>query len=189
MRTGRYAAAAMALMLTAASAFPASVGDLKRLYDPIIEKTARSHGLDPGLIHAVIRAESNYDRFAISEQGAMGLMQLMPATAARYGVKNVFDAAQNVEGGAKYLKDLIKLYGRRTDYALAAYNAGQEAVRRYNGVPPFQETKDYIARIQESYTRRLDHKPIFRFRDASGHWVLTDDPDYKTSGKDVSAQL
>jgi soluble lytic murein transglycosylase-like protein len=188
MKAGfRAAALAAGAVLCAGSLLSASAGDLKRLYDPVVARISQKHAVPAALIHAVIQAESNYDRFAISDKGAMGLMQLMPSTAARYGVMNVFDPDQNIEGGAKYLKDLIRLYGRRTDYVLAAYNAGQEAVRRYSGVPPYQETRDYIRRVQAAYPKPLVRKPIYKFVDASGRTVLTDDPDYDLGKKTPSS--
>jgi soluble lytic murein transglycosylase-like protein len=175
------------LAFCAVSLRAASGADLKKLYSPIIKQVAERNKVPEELIHAIIRAESNYDNFALSDKGAMGLMQLMPETAAQYGVKNVFDAAQNVEGGTKYLKDLMKLYGNKTDLVLAAYNAGQEAVKRYGGkIPPYQETRDYIARVKASYPTSVIHhgypaisdKPIIKMYDESGHLVLTNDPEY-----------
>jgi soluble lytic murein transglycosylase-like protein len=168
----------MAVVLAAASALAVSPADLKNLYDPIVKKAGARHGVDPELIHAIIKAESNYERFAVSARGALGLMQLMPATASHYGVLNVFDPAQNIEGGTRYLKDLIGLYNGQTRLVLAAYNAGQEAVRRYGGIPPYKETRDYIARIQASYSRQVIRGPgsqIYRFYDDNGRLVLTND--------------
>ncbi len=188
MNAKKAAAFLTALSLCAAPLLAASASDLKRLYEPVVEKVSRNHGVPKDLIHSVIRAESNYDKFAISEAGAMGLMQLMPATAAQYGVMNVFDPAQNIEGGTKYLKDLIRLYsGRRdqTNLVLAAYNAGQEAVRKYKGVPPYKETRDYIARIMASNKvlgPRIKKK-LYRMIDGSGTPVLTDDPNYNPRKK------
>ena len=158
-----------------------SSAELKRLYAPVVKIAADKHHVDEDLIHAVIQAESNYDRFAISDKGAMGLMQLMPATAAQYGVRNVFDAAQNVEGGTRYLKDLIALYLGEKDRVLAAYNAGQEAVKKYGGIPPYQETRDFIKRVQ--YAKSVIRKPIYKLLDSSGRWVLTDDPNYNRPRK------
>ncbi len=170
-----------ALIFGAGSLFPASVTDLKKLYHPFVEKAATRHGVDADLIHAVIRAESNYDQFAISDKGALGLMQLTPTTAALYGVGNVFDPAQNIDGGTRYLKELINLYGGKTALVLAAYNAGQEAVRKYQGIPPYKETRDYIGRVQAQFAQSQVRvrKPIYKYRDASGRWVLTDDPGYQ----------
>jgi soluble lytic murein transglycosylase-like protein len=156
----------------------ASAADLRKLYNPIIEKCAEKHRIDTELVHIVIRAESNYDAFAISEAGAMGLMQLMPATARRYGVNNVFDPAQNIEGGVRYLKDLVRLYDGQTLLVLAAYNAGQEAVRKYKGVPPYPETKTFIAGIMRDYKKNTvtTTNPTFMIKDASGRTILVNDP-------------
>jgi soluble lytic murein transglycosylase-like protein len=107
----------------------------RKTYDPVIRKVAKKHGVEPELIHAIIRAESNYESTAVSPKGAVGLMQLMPATGKAYGVNNFIDPEENIEGGTKYLKDLIKLYAGKTSLVLAAYNAGQEAVKRYKGIP------------------------------------------------------
>lgn len=121
----------------------------------LIDKTAARHDLPATLIHAIIRAESAYDSRAVSPKGAAGLMQLMPETAQFYGVKDVFDPQDNIEGGAKYLKDLVRLYEGRRDYVLAAYNAGQEAVKKFNGVPPYPETKEYIKSIAAAYENSI----------------------------------
>jgi soluble lytic murein transglycosylase-like protein len=151
---------------------------LKAKYDPAIRSAALKSGLDPALIHAVIRNESGYNRWAVSTAGAQGLMQLMPGTAVFYGVSDPYEPESNIEGGVKYLKDLTTLYGGRTDLILAAYNAGQSAVTKYNGVPPYAETRDYIDRVQADYVRDLARKKtrIFSFVDASGRTILTNDP-------------
>jgi len=147
-------------------------------YDPVIRKVAKKHGIEPELIHAIIRAESNYESTAVSPKGAIGLMQLMPATGKAYGVNDFVDPEENIEGGTKYLKDLIKLYQGKTSLVLAAYNAGQEAVKRYKGIPPYPETRNYIKRIQSGYknanirTRTI----IYKYYDVDGKLVLTNDP-------------
>jgi|GEM_PF-313268 len=163
--------------LTAAAEKRTAGRDLKELYDRVVKKAGTKYSVDPELIHAVIRAESNYDQFAVSVKGALGLMQLMPATARHYGVLNVFDAAENIEGGVRYLKDLIKLYNGRTSLVLAAYNAGQEAVRRYGGIPPYGETRDYIAGIQSTYNKLYitGGAKIYKYYDKNGRLVLTND--------------
>ncbi len=147
-------------------------------YEPLIADAARKHGIPVDFLRAVIRAESNYDASAVSPKGAVGLMQLMPETAAEYGVKDVYDPVQNLEGGCLYLKDLIRLYKSNRDKVLAAYNAGQEAVRKYNGIPPYRETINYIARIKAAYDRPTisTRTRIFKVVDASGRVVLTNDP-------------
>lgn len=110
-------------------------------------KIARRHGVDEALVHAVIQVESRYDPFAVSPRGAMGLMQLMPRTAQRFDVANAFDPVQNVDGGVRYLKELLARYSGQVRLALAAYNAGEEAVERHRGIPPYRETVDYVKRV------------------------------------------
>ena len=122
-------------------------------YAATINATAARHGIPPHLVEAVIRAESNFDARAISPKGALGLMQLMPTTAAMLGVRNPFDAKQNIEGGVRHLVDLLYRYSGNLRLALAAYNAGEEAVRRHAGVPPYPETLGYVERIVAAYER------------------------------------
>jgi soluble lytic murein transglycosylase-like protein len=166
----------LALVSSLAAAGPA---DLRNLYHPIVKKVAAKYRIDAELVHTVIKAESNYDAFAISSAGAMGLMQLMPETALQYGVGNVFDPAQNIEGGVRYLKDLVALYKGNTRLVLAGYNAGQEAVRRYKGVPPYPETRAYIAGIMRTYKKPVvtTKNPTYMVKDANGRTVLVNDPE------------
>jgi soluble lytic murein transglycosylase-like protein len=117
-------------------------------FDTIIAEHATLHGLRPDLIHAVIQAESGFNPAARSNKGAMGLMQLMPATAVRYGVTDAFDPAQNIRAGVAYLKGLLERYSHNEELALAAYNAGPGAVEKYGAVPPYRETREYVARIR-----------------------------------------
>jgi soluble lytic murein transglycosylase-like protein len=114
-----------------------------------VERIARQNQLPPKLIHSVIRVESNYDPYAVSPKGALGLMQLIPSTARRFGVSDVFDPADNIQGGARYLKYLLELYKGDNALALAAYNAGEGAVSRYGGVPPFPETRNYVTQVRK----------------------------------------
>jgi len=114
-----------------------------------VDRIARQNQLSPRLVHSVIEAESNYDPNAVSPKGAQGLMQLVPATARRFGVSNAFDPADNIQGGARYLKHLLELYKGDEALALAAYNAGEGAVSRYGGVPPFPETQSYVAKVRQ----------------------------------------
>jgi soluble lytic murein transglycosylase-like protein len=121
-------------------------------YDSIIEHAAVSSALEPNLLRAVIVVESGFNARAKSKRGAVGLMQLMPATASRYGVSNPYDARQNVHGGARYLKFLIEHFGHDVRLALAAYNAGEDAVERNGGqIPPFSETMAYVPRVLKIY--------------------------------------
>ncbi|HTS47952.1 MAG TPA: lytic transglycosylase domain-containing protein [Bryobacteraceae bacterium] len=124
--------------------------------DPIllatIDETAKNLEVSPELVHSVIQVESNYDPYAISEKGAEGLMQLMPATARRFGVTNSFDPRQNIEGGVRYLKFLEETF-KDDRLAIAAYNAGEKAVTRYGGVPPYPETVNYVAKVGQKYSQ------------------------------------
>jgi soluble lytic murein transglycosylase-like protein len=121
-------------------------------YDSIIEHAAVSSALEPNLLRAVIVVESGFNSHAVSKRGAVGLMQLMPATAVRFGVSNPYDARQNVHAGARYLKFLIDRFGQNVRLALAAYNAGEEAVDRNGGqIPPFTETMAYVPRVLKIY--------------------------------------
>ena len=114
-------------------------------YDALITEASSRHGVDPTLVRAVIQVESNYQPRARSPRGARGLMQLMPSTARQYGVRNLYDPAANIEGGTRHLKSLLERFPLKL--ALAAYNAGEAAVQRFGGVPPFAETRNYVERI------------------------------------------
>lgn len=113
----------------------------------IIYSMAQKYGVDPTLIQQVVKAESGFNSKATSQVGAMGLMQLMPATAASYGVQNAYDATQNVDGGTHFLKDLLDRFQGNVPLTLAAYNAGPGAVEKYQGVPPYKETQAYVQKI------------------------------------------
>jgi len=119
--------------------------------DLLVEQTASRFHVDPGLIRAVIRVESGYDPKAVSSKGAMGLMQLIPATAQRFGVANPFDPKQNLEGGVNYLKYLLDLFGGDLSLSLAAYNAGEHSVQRSGGIPAIPETQDYVRKVTSIY--------------------------------------
>ncbi len=129
-----------------ASTVTATAGDSTQ-YDALIAAAAQRNGVDPSLLKALIRAESNFDPNAGSPAGAQGLTQLMPGTAAGLGVTDVHDPAQAIEGGAKYLRSQLDAFGGDQTKALAAYNAGPGAVTRYGGVPPYAETQQYVQRV------------------------------------------
>ena len=120
-----------------------------------INDAAKKHGVDPRLIVAVARRESRFNPNAVSPVGASGLMQLMPATARYLGVKDVFNARESAFAGAKYLRSLLDTFHGDLDLTLAAYNAGPGAVQKYNGVPPFRETRAYVSSIRSAYQRSL----------------------------------
>lgn len=153
-------------------------------FNTAIEYAAAKHGLDPHLIRAVIEAESDFNPRAVSRTGAKGLMQLMPSTARRYKVKDVFDPSQNIDGGANYLRDLLKKYRGDLRLALAAYNSGEDTVLRYSGIPPYRETMEYVEKIVDRYGRattfvkasRAERKKIYRYVNNDGSVLLTDTP-------------
>jgi soluble lytic murein transglycosylase-like protein len=117
-------------------------------YDSLITEHATSHGIRADLVRAVIQAESAFNPMARSVKGAMGLMQLMPATAIAYGVTNAYDPVQNIRAGVAYLRSLLERYSQNEELALAAYNAGPTAVAKYGAVPPYRETRNYVAKIR-----------------------------------------
>jgi soluble lytic murein transglycosylase-like protein len=128
-------------------------------YDAIIEAAAQSAGVESNLLRAVIKVESGFNPWAVSKTGAVGLMQLMPATAIRFGVFNRYDPLQNVRGGALYLGFLIKRFGQNLQLAIAAYNAGEDAVDRYDWrIPPFIETLEYVPKVIKIYQSLTDQR-------------------------------
>ena len=120
----------------------------------LVKSASERTQVDADFIASVIRAESGNNPHAVSPKGAQGLMQLMPATASKLGVKNSFDSADNVDGGARYLRELLLLYNNDMVKALAAYNAGPQRVQQYHGVPPYRETHAYVARVIKDYNRQ-----------------------------------
>ena len=129
-------------------------------YNAIIIKAARFHDIDAALVSAVIKAESDYNPKTVSHKGARGLMQLMPATAARFGVRNSFDPEQNIYAGTKYLRWLLDKFDGNADLAVAGYNAGEGNIKKYDGVPPFRETVNYINRIARHIRKAIETKQI-----------------------------
>ncbi|HKV47176.1 MAG TPA: lytic transglycosylase domain-containing protein [Candidatus Acidoferrales bacterium] len=134
-------------------ALPAPAATSSEPYADLIHTAATKTGLDENLIRKVIAQESNFNPRAVSPKNAEGLMQLLPQTAARYSVANIFDPKQNIEAGAQYLKDLLLRYRGNVKLALAAYNAGPDIVDRYAGIPPYPETRKYVSRITASLAK------------------------------------
>lgn len=125
----------------------------RQKFDELISSTASRYGIDPHLVRAIVKAESDFDEMAVSKKGAKGLMQLMPETASRMGVKDIHDPVDNVEGGIRYLSKLLKMFDWQVPLAVAAYNAGENAVVRYgNRIPPYNETQTYVKRVLRYYS-------------------------------------
>jgi soluble lytic murein transglycosylase-like protein len=150
--------------------------------DKAIDEAALTHNVDPNLVRALVKVESNFNPGAVSRKGAMGLMQLMPQTARTLNVSNPFDPRQNVDAGVRHLKSLLNSYNGDVQLSLAAYNAGQGAVARNNGIPPYSETRNYVKRITELYwngapagTRMFTSTaaPIRVFRNSDGVLRIT----------------
>lgn len=116
-----------------------------------IERFSRANDLSPALVKAIIKAESDGERFAVSPKGAQGMMQLMPFTARRMNISDPFDPIQNIEGGVRYIKELLGTFGGNLVHAVAAYNAGPDAVKKYGGVPPYEETRLYVKKVMNYY--------------------------------------
>lgn len=137
---------------TGGGRIPASVEARRKRYTDLVDQAAHRYALDSALLHAVITAESAYNPYAVSRKGALGLMQLMPATARRYGVNDAYDPEENVHGGAHYLRDLLEMFDANLRLALAAYNAGENAVLKYgNRIPPYEETRNYVVKVMDYY--------------------------------------
>jgi soluble lytic murein transglycosylase-like protein len=142
----------------------------------LVYPLAQQYDIDAHLVCAIIAVESNFDALAVSTAGAQGLMQLMPETATRYQVQQPFDPRANVEGGIRYLKDLWQRFGGDLPRVLAAYNAGEGAVERFGGIPPYPETQRYVARVLALYGDHTASAKIYRYRTAQGSILFTDIP-------------
>lgn len=162
-------------------------------YDSLIESAARQHSVDPRLVKSVMLVESGFNAAAISPKGARGLMQLMPATATAYGVRDIHDPSENIAGGTRYLSYLLGLFGGNLEKSLAAYNAGETAVSRYGGIPPYAETRLYVHKTLTAYHGKAPlgggfgvspsqswaarpGKPVRLMRDAQNRILLTTSP-------------
>lgn len=129
-------------------------------FDELINNSSERYGVDPALVRAVVKAESNFNQAARSPKGALGLMQLMPDTARLYNIANVFDPMENIEGGVQHLRLLIDRYRGNLQLALAAYNAGIQAVEKYGGIPPFAETREYVKRVLSFHQRYTQNSQL-----------------------------
>jgi len=150
---------------------------------PLIRRMASLHGVDEELVQAIIKVESDFNPRAVSPKNCKGLMQLHPDTARRFGVQNIFDPAQNIEGGIRYLSYLIDTFGMELDRILAAYNAGENAVKRYDGIPPYPETVGYVKKVKALFGNDLmDHSDtsgkILRLELPDGHVLFTNEPSH-----------
>jgi soluble lytic murein transglycosylase-like protein len=152
--------------------------------EKLVREAADRHHVDPALIRAVIQTESNWNAGAVSRRGAGGLMQLIPTTAQRFGVNDLFNPQQNIDAGVRYLKTLLERYNGNMDLALAAYNAGEGAVDRAHGIPAYRETRNYVHKVQEAYSSDgsgrwsspfSNNPPIHRDVDANGRIIFTND--------------
>lgn len=119
-------------------------------YSQLIEAASKKYNISSSIIKSVINTESGFNKTAVSSTGAMGLMQLMPETAEALGVSNAFDPQENIDGGVRYLKDMLSEFGGNLELALAAYNAGPNSVKKYGGIPPYKETQNYVKKIMSS---------------------------------------
>jgi soluble lytic murein transglycosylase-like protein len=140
----------------------------------LIHELARKHNIEPRLVQAIIRVESNFNPRAVSRAGAQGLMQLMPTTVKRYHVEDPFDPRANIEGGLRYLKYLLRHFPGDIRRVLAAYNAGEHAVQRYDGIPPYPETQRYVKRVMAFYGKPHAARKIYRYRTPNGSILFTD---------------
>ncbi len=155
------------------------------VYDQIIHSKSLKYNIEPSLVNAVIKVESNWNSKAVSGKGAKGLMQLMPSTARELNVKNPFNPEENIEGGVKYLRYLLDKFDGDLSLALAAYNAGPDAIKRFRGIPPFPETRKYVKRVLSLYkggSGNTDLSPIYKviYNDGSILYTNTPPPNRKS---------
>ncbi|HEX9021535.1 MAG TPA: lytic transglycosylase domain-containing protein [Nitrospirota bacterium] len=172
----------------APAAAPISSSNIPSAYLDIINAACGRHGIDPALVHAIVKVESDFNPFALSRKGAMGLMQLMPQTAVDMNVRNTFNPDENIDGGVRYLRYLIDRYEGNLPLALAAYNSGETAVKKWGTVPPFPETQNYVQKILKIYGGEYEYRTptprctIYIGYGDDGALLLTDNPS-KHAGK------
>ncbi|HXY53536.1 MAG TPA: lytic transglycosylase domain-containing protein [Nitrospirota bacterium] len=167
--------------VSAVSSTNISSTNIPSAYLDRINSACDRHGVDPALVHALVKVESDYNPLALSQKGAMGLMQLMPQTALDMNVRNTFDPDENIDGGVKYLRYLLDRYEGNLSLALAAYNSGETAVKRWGTVPPFKETQEYVQKIMKLYhgTGKMSDSHqyiIYMGYGEDGAILVTDDP-------------
>lgn len=158
------------------SALPPATHSVRQRTLGLVHTLAQQYNIEPRLVQAIITVESNFNPQAVSRAGAQGLMQLMPDTAARYQVSDPFNPHANIEGGIRYLKDLLRLFPGDLQRVLAAYNAGEQAVHQYGGIPPYPETRRYVERVLSLYGTNDAAQKIHRYRTANGSILFTDTP-------------
>ncbi len=188
VRTEKEPARSASITPHARSSAPISSVNIPSNYVDAITTSCSRHGVDPSLVHAIVKVESDFNPYALSRKGAMGLMQLMPETAAVLNVKDSFDPAQNIDGGVKYLRYLIDRYEGNLSLALAAYNSGENAVKKWGTVPPFKETQQYVQRILRIYNGGASKGFVSRYTIYMGYGddgalILTDNPSNHASKK------
>jgi len=152
-----------------------------------IRELATRYGLNESLVRAVARAESGFNPYAVSHKGAVGIMQLMPETAKRYGVKNRFNSSENLEAGIRHLKYLSKRFNGTLSLILAAYNSGEEAVRKHNGIPPYRETREYVRRVLRfmgrTFSSGRQRTQLYKVISPQGRILITNTPPPRGAGK------
>lgn len=172
---------------TTPSRVPFASSNIPGAYVDIINTACDRHGIDPALVHAIVKVESDFNPYALSRKGAMGLMQLMPQTAVNMNVGNSFNPHDNIDGGVKYLRHLIDRYEGNLSLALAAYNSGETAVKKWGTIPPYPETQNYVQRILRIYGGdEKVHRPrytIYMVYGEDGALMLTDDSSKQKSLK------